>query len=148
MMGMDPLDDTGHWAHVAGEELALALEAAGIGVLDVEGGTDGVRVSFPSLTAAESLMTLVSDGDATLGGFYDRASGSCVTINALVEQYGDVEDIPEQAQSEAFRVAWAWDIHPHMRGRVMGWHVSVLIPAPDANQATATLNALRLGGAL
>ncbi|ALO79409.2 hypothetical protein [Streptomyces phage phiSAJS1] len=146
MMGMDPLDDTEHWAHVAGEELALALKAAGIEVLDCFGDEDGVNIAFGSMPGAEALLTIVADGKQGPGSLYDRASSSCITLSQLAQEHNG--DVPDEAVAEAFRAAWDWTIHPHMRGRIMGWHVSVTMPAYDANTITATLNALRLGGAL
>lgn len=146
MMGMDPLDDTAHWAHVAGEELALALTAAGIQVLDCFGDEDGVSIAFGGLAPAEALLTIVADGSKGPGSLYDRAASSCVTLSHLAQQHDG--DVPDEALAEAFRAAWDWTVHPHMSGRVMGWHVSVTLPAYDANTLTATLNALRLGGAL
>lgn len=149
MMGMNPLDDTAHWAHVAGEELALALAAAGIEVLDCFGDEDGVNIAFGTLAGAEALLTIVADGNNGPGTLYDRAASSCVMLSHLKEQADAQErDITEAELSEAFRAAWDWTIHPHMRGRIMGWHVSVTVPAYDANTVTAKLNALRLGGAL
>lgn len=146
MSGMDPLDDTAHWAHVAGEELALALKAAGIEVLDCFGDEDGVNIAFGGMPGAEALLTIIANGDQGPGSLYDRAASSCLTLSKLaVEHDGDV---PEEALAAAFRQAWDWTIHPHMRGRIMGWHVSVTLPAYDANTVTASLNALRLGGAL
>ena len=146
MMGMDPLDDTAHWAHVAGEELALALKAAGIQVLDCFGDADGVNIAFGGLKPAEALLTIVADGQNGPGSLYDRAASSCVTLTALAHEHGD--DVPDEALAEAFRNGWDWVVHPHMQGRVMGWHVSVTVPAADANTVTAKLNAFRLGGAL
>lgn len=138
--------DEAHWAHVAGEELALALAASGIQVIDCYGDEDGVNVAFPHLGVAEAMMTLAMSGDNIQGSLYDRATGSCVTLRALAEEHDG--DVPDELLSTAFTAGWAWVIHPHMTGRVMGWHVSVTIPAADANQVTATLNALRVGGAL
>lgn len=143
---MDYLDDTEHWAHVAGEELALALEGAGIVVIDCFGDEDGVNIAFPGIAAAEVLVSMVTVSDRTPGSLYDRITGSCVTLSALAEQHEG--NPPDEAVAEAFRNAWSWVMHPHMTGRVMGWHVSVTLPAHDANTVTATLNALKHGGAL
>lgn len=143
---MDPLDDTQHWAHVAGEELALALDAVKLVVIDCFGDEDGVNIAFPGLAAAEAFMTLSVAVDPNPGSMYDRATSSCVSLSALAEQHQG--DVPDELLAKAFAEAWDWTVHPHMTGRVMGWHVSVTLPAADANTITATLNANRLGGAL
>lgn len=144
MSGMGPMDDTEHWANVAAEELARALELTGIGFMGTAGDEDGdVSVAFNSLADAEALMTLAVPQNIATGSLYDRATSSCLTMAAFVESGTE----PTDAQIEhAIRTGWTWTIHPAMRGRRMGWHVSVDIPAADANQVTANLNALRLGG--
>lgn len=144
MESMGPVDDTGHWANVAAEELARALELTGIGFMGSAGDEDGdVSVAFNSLADAEALMTLAVPQSTVLGGLYDRATSSCLTMASLA----DSNERPEgEAIEHAILAGWTWTIHPAMRGRRMGWHVSVDIPAADANQVTANLNALRLGG--
>lgn len=145
-MMSDNLDGITDWSHVAGEELALALTSAGIRVLDCYGDEGGVHISFPHIHSAEALMTMAVPVSPEPGDLYDRSTGSCVTLRALAEQYGD--DVPESVLEGAFKAGWEWIVHPHMSGRVMGWHVSVSMPGADANQITATLNSLRHGGAL
>lgn len=146
MESMGSMEDTEHWANVAAEELARALDLTGIGFMGAAGDEDGeVSVAFNSLADAEALMTLAVPQNVDAGSLYDRATSSCLTITALTEQ--DERPSDEQIQT-AIRAGWTWTIHPAMRGRRMGWHVSVDIPAADANQVTANLNALRLGGVL
>jgi hypothetical protein len=140
------MDDTEHWANVAAEELARALDLTGIGFMGAAGDEDGdVSVAFHTLADAEALMTLAVPQNMDAGSLYDRATSSCVTMSELAEH----GENPSDGQIEhAIRSGWTWTIHPAMRGRRMGWHVSVDIPAADANQVTANLNALRLGGVL
>lgn len=143
---MDSMDDTEYWANVAAEELAAALDMIGIGFMGTAGDEIGdVSVAFHSLADAEALMTLAVPQDDNQGSLYDRATSSCLTMAALAE----AEERPsDEVIEHAVRAGWTWTIHPAMRGRRMGWHVSVDIPAADANQVTANLNALRLGGIL
>lgn len=143
-MMSDSMDDTQHWANVAAEELAIALSLTGIGFMGTAGDEDGdVSVAFNSLADAEALMTLAVPQNVDAGSLYDRATSSCLTMTALAE----LAERPSDEQIEhAIRDGWTWTIHPAMRGRRMGWHVSVDIPAADANQVTANLNALRIGG--
>lgn len=145
-MMSENLDDTSYWAGVAAEELAAALRGVGIRVLDCDGDEDGVSIAFPNLATAEALMTVAVPAHATPGTLYDRATGSCVALRVLSEQHDG--DVPEEDATAAIRDGWAWIVHPHMIGRVMDWHVSVTLPHNDANQITANLNSLRLGGAL
>lgn len=141
---MDSMDDTERWANVAAEELARALDLTGIGFMGTAGDEDGdVSVAFNSLADAEALMTLAVPQNTAVGSLYDRATSSCLTMAAFAESGVDPS---EESVEHAIRAGWTWTIHPAMRGRRMGWHVSVDIPAADANQVTANLNALRLGG--
>ena len=144
MDSIGPMDDTGHWTNIAAEELARALDLTGIGFMGTTGDEDGdVCVAFNSLSDAEALMTLAVPQNSTIGSLYDRATASCLTMASFMESGAE----PSDAQIEhAIRTGWSWTIHPNMRGQRMGWHVSVDIPAADANQVTANLNALRLGG--
>ncbi len=141
---MDNLDDTEHWANIAAEELARALELCGIGAMEVIGESNGdVAVAFPSLADAEALMTLAVPQSTATGSLYDRATASCLTLSAFADLGTPLTD---ESVEHAVLSGWVWTIHPAMRGRRMGWHVSVDIPAADANQVTANLNALSLGG--
>jgi hypothetical protein len=146
MDSIGPVDDTAHWANIAAEELARALDLTGIGFMGTAGDEDGdVSVAFNSLADAEALMTLAVPQSAAIGGLYDRATSSCLTMASFAEA---VEPPSDEQIEHAIVTGWTWTIHPNMRGRRMGWHVSVDIPAADANQVTANLNALRLGGAV
>lgn len=146
MDSIGPMGDTAHWADIAAEELARALDLTGIGFLGATGDDDGdVLVAFQQLADAEALMTLAVPQSTAVGSLYDRATSSCLTMAAL----GDAEVEPSDEQVEhAINTGWTWTIHPAMRGRRMGWHVHVNLSAADANQVTANLNALRLGGAV
>lgn len=129
-------------ANISAEELARALDMHGIQAHNVGADEDGVTVSFAGLRSAETLLTLTLEGTDQQGSLYDRATSSCVTLSNLPDDAtdGDVAD--------AFASGWAWIIHPHMTGRVMGWHVSVTLPAADADQLTARLNELKRGYAV
>lgn len=140
----DTEHDIEHWANVAAEELARALDLTGIGFMGTAGDEDGdVSVAFNSLADAEALMTLAVPQNIATGSLYDRATSSCLTMSSFAE----LSDRPtDEVIEAAIRAGWTWTIHPAMRGRRMDWHVSVDIPSADANQVTANLNALRLGG--
>lgn len=143
---MDSMDDTGYWSDVAAEELAIALDKAGIGFASVDGGSDGdVSITFNSLADAEALMTLTMCETGLIGGLYDRATSGCLTMADFVHRGYEPTD---EEIKRAVDSSWTWTIHPAMSGRSMGWHVHADMPAADANQVTANLNALRLGGAL
>lgn len=143
---MEEITDTGYWANIAAEELARALVLNGIGFMGVGGDDDGnVDIAFKSINDAEALMTLAVESNETLGGLYDRATSSCLTMASFGERDGDVSDAEIDF---AIRQGWRWTIHPAMHGRRMGWHTSVTLSAGDANTITANLNALRNGGAL
>lgn len=138
--------DTGYWANVAAEELGEAMTKLGIGFMGVHGDEDGdVTVAFHQLADAEALMTLGVGSDEQPGSLYDRATASCVTLLTYVRD--GIEPTDEQIET-AIRSGWTWTIHPAMTGRRMAWHARVDIPAADANQLTANLNALRIGGAV
>lgn len=140
---MEEVTDAERWADIAAEELARALVPHGIGFHGIGSDSDGdVNIAFKSLADAEALMTLAVESDDVVGGFYDRATSSCLTLSSF-------EDTPTDEQLEhAITTGWKWTIHPAMRGRRMGWHVSVDLNASDANTLTANLNALRNGGVL
>ena len=139
-------------AMITAEELSAALTATGIDVIDCFGDEDGVSVAFPNVASAEAFMTLTVRHSDTPGSLYDHATGSCVTLRHLAEQYDG--EVPDAKLTAAFAAGWTWVMHPHMNGRVMGWHTTVTIPTLDANQVTATLNAalnpsgIRHGGQL
>ncbi|QBZ73551.1 hypothetical protein SEA_MISCHIEF19_66 [Streptomyces phage Mischief19] len=149
MTNIDPLDDSGYWAHVAGEELALALTATGIDVVDCYGDEDGVTIAFTGPEGAAELLNRVLDrSELGPGTFYDRATASCVSLSELSRKHG--HDAPEELISKAFNEGWVWTVHPHLtlEGE-LGWHVTAELPAYDANTITAKLNAARMpGGAL
>lgn len=127
-------------SNIAADELGAAMIRHGIDFHGAMGDEDGtVGISFPDLRDAEALLTLTLSGTDHTGGIYDRATASCVSLTALAKA-GD--DISDEQITDAMREGWSWTIHPHMSGRRMGWHVSVDIPAADANLLTATLNTL------
>jgi hypothetical protein len=139
-----PVNEAGRWASIVAAELSRAMEAHGIGVHAVTGGSDGdVSVSFELLADAETLMTLAVESDQVLGGLYDRATESCLSLSAMSEEGPTGEEL-----EAVVRHGWQWDIHPAMRGRRMGWHVTVDMPSADAATLAANLNALGHGGAL
>lgn len=139
-------EDTEYWANVAAEELGQAMTKMGLGFLGTVGDEDGnVTVAFPSLRDVEALMVLAVPADHTPGSLYDRASASCVTLSSYAAD--GVEPTPDVI-AQAVDAGWMWAIHPHMVARRMDWHVSVDLPTSDANQVTANLNALRLGGGI
>lgn len=145
-MMMDNIDDTEHWANVAAEELVRSFELAGIGCMGASGDEVGnVTVAFLTLADAEAMMTLAVPQSDRLGSLYDRATASCVTLSSLAEAGTDPAD---PKVGEAIHAGWVWTIHPAMRGRRMGWHVSLDLPSADANQVTVNLNTLHLGVAL
>ena len=75
---MDNLDDTEHWANIAAEELARALELCGIGAMEVIGESNGdVAVAFPSLADAEALMTLAVPQSTATGKGNSTSTGRC-----------------------------------------------------------------------
>lgn len=133
-----------HLANIAAEELTTAMAMVGIGYLNVGGGEDGsVTITFPSLADAEALLTLAVVENQTPGSLYDRATHSCVSLTEWAAT--GYEPTDDQLAATIF-AGWEWEIHPSMNGRRMGWHVHVEMTSADANQLTANLHALRLGG--
>jgi hypothetical protein len=132
-------------ANLAAEELSAALDRHRIMFHNVAGDEDGtVSVAFVDLRDAEAMMTLAIE-QAGPGTVYDRATGSCVSLTALAATGGEV---PDEQVAACITAGWNWMVHPHMRGRRMGWHVSVDIPTADANAMTAALNTQAHGGAV
>jgi hypothetical protein len=136
-------EDTLRWAEVAAEELARAAQMTGLPFVSMVADSDGdVNIGFATLNDAEVLMILAVGGHAGPGTLYDRACGGCETLGTLDPDDAEAQDYAEVV----IRSSWKWQVHPHMTGRRMGWHTMVSIPTGDANQLTANLNALRLGG--
>lgn len=134
-------------SNIAADELRQALERAGVAATDVTGSDDGrVFVRFRGLPDAEAFLTLSLLQDPRHGSLYDRASSSCATLASLHDL--DDEERANELAEEAMAAGWTWLMHPHMRGRSVGWHVAADMPHADANAVTATLNAMRTGGAL
>ena len=137
---------TEYLAGIAADELSTAMQR--VGVLFLGCGTDeggDVTVVFHDLADAATLMTLAVISDDIPGGLYDRATSGCISLTLLADELG--EPTAEQQRAILER-SWTWTIHPAMNLRRMGWHVSLTVPMADANQITANLNALRLGGAV
>lgn len=135
-------------SQLAADELALALTGVGAKFNECYGFEDGdVSLSFPSIFHAEVMMVSAFKGPEGPGSLYDRAVGSCVTMNALrvLSAVADKE-VPEDVITAAFEEGWTWMVHPDMKnaGHV-GWHVSVTIPGADALAVAALLNATRNG---
>ena len=140
---MDELDDTGYWGGIVAGELAAVLEQVGIGIHETDIDRDGdVVVAFVSLADAAAFLTLAVDGSGAVGSLYDRATSCCVTLAAASE------NLNEDEFRAAMNGSWTWFIHPHMTGRRVDWDIRAHIPPADASAVTATLNALRNGGAL
>lgn len=127
-------------ANLAAEELGRALNARGINFSTCFGDEDGVSLGLKGIPQAEAMLTLAVPGGTVAGTLYDRATGCCVMLATLAEQYGD--DAPEELVEAAFAEGWVWIIHPDMKGHTPGWHVTVTLPTADANAVTARLNAL------
>lgn len=146
-MMSEPTEET-YWAGVAADELGSAMAQFGIRFNGCDVAEDGdIRINFQSLRDAETLLTLAVDSDGTLGGFYDRATSSCLTLSEMAEVEASTGQSPDRADLDrAIDAGWVWDIHPSMYGRRVGWHVAVDVPPADANQLTANLNTLRNGG--
>lgn len=128
-------------ANLAAEELRGALDDAGIATVTVYVGEDENRVIvvFNDIKDAETMMSIGVPVSQVPGTLYDRASGACVGVAALVET--DTAD--EENVANATEEAWFWNIHPHLEGRRAGWHASVYMAVADATQVAANLNALR-----
>lgn len=126
-------------ANISAEELARALDLNGIRAHNVGADEDGVTVHLAGIRDAEALMTLTQESTQQTGTMYDRATGSCLSLSALDDNapHGDVANVID--------AGWVWVIHPHMSGRVTGWHVSVTFPVSDADQMTARLNDQKRG---
>lgn len=143
------MNDAPNWttpeflSNLAAEELAQAAGHHGI-ELTASGHDGRVSVSFHDLRDAETLVSLGLE-EAGPGTVYDRATGSCVTIMTKLDA-GD--ELTDEQMDAVFSSSWVWGVHPHMVGRRMGWHVSVMMSDQDANAVTANLNTLRNGGAL
>jgi hypothetical protein len=134
---------TEYLANLAAEELGKAFTLVGIGVTHIAADEGDVIVYFDAIEDAEAMMTLAVGSDNVLGGLYDRATSSCITLGTWDAEQAE----PTQSEVEAvINAGWTWQIHPTMNGRRMGWHVRLDLPHADANQLTANLNALRLGG--
>lgn len=123
---------------IAAEELGKALVRAGVNIVQTACDGDGdIHIYFASLKDAEAMMVLAlrEDGPGTL---YDRASDNCVSLMALPE-----DAPPETVDKLMHDGGWTWNIHPHMRGRRMNWHLKVYMTTSDANELTALLNGVR-----
>lgn len=149
----DPIMSEPDWtndeylSNIAADELQRALTRAGLSATDVTGTGEGrVFVRFRGLPDAEAFLSLALTQDPRQGTLYDRASASCGTLNAIWEL--DDEERASQLADEAMESGWTWLMHPHLRGRTVGWHVAADMPHPDANAVTAALNSLPAGGAL
>lgn len=146
---MDEFMRDGALGDLAAEELAAALKAHGIRVNgEVFADEDGVNVALGSLRDAETLLalTMAEGGPGTL---YDRATSSCVTLTKLSKDADATGVEPHEWEvAAAFRAGWNWLIHPEMRGRVVGWHITVCIPQDDAMALASRLNEIRNGGAV
>lgn len=148
----DPIMSEADWtndeylANIAADELRQALDRAGLSATDVTGTDDGrVFVRFRGLSDAEAFLALSMIQDPRHGTLYDRASSSCATLASLHDL--DDEERANKMAEEAMEAGWTWLMHPHMRGRSVGWHVAADMPHADANAVTAALNSLRGGGA-
>lgn len=146
MMMDSSQSDARYWADVAAEELVKALGFLGIRCVMVAGDDDGdVSLSFKDIRDAEAMMTLGVESTGERGSMYDRATSGCVSMRHMAEAQHEPTDAEVD---QLLATSWKWAVHPDMFGRRMNWHVHVDIPAADANQVTANLNALRLGGAV
>lgn len=130
-------------ASIAAEELSDAVFRAGIRITECYGdGESKVSLSLSELRDAETLMTLVTDGSGGPGSFYDRATGSCVSVAAMAAaDTVSGREVDEDALWAVMAAGWDWSVHPHMTGLRMGWHVTVTLPVEDANAVSAALNA-------
>lgn len=141
-------DSQGNWTtpedltQISAEELARALILHHIGAKHVEADEDGVTVWFVGIFDAGVMLTLAVEGTGELGSLHDRATAGCLSLSSMGV------DASEQAVCDVIDGSWVWVVHPHIDGRVVGWHVSVTMSADDANQVTASLNTLHHGGAL
>ena len=131
-------------ARLTAEELRSALDASGIefigcGHSDDDDGRE-ISISFDGIDAAGRAVALGVPFEETLGGFYDRAVASCLT---LTEMGARKEPVSDAEVGAAIDRGWMWTVHPDRRG----WHVSVDMSLADAPQLTANLNASRLAGA-
>lgn len=129
------------------EELAGALEAAGIGIIGVAYDSEddrSISIAFDGIDSATRAVVMGVPSDEMLGSFCDRATASCITLSALA-----AEDVPGDSEEveNALDAGWVWTIHPDRAGDRAGWHVSVDMSQSDAQQLTANLNASRLAGA-
>lgn len=136
------LDNAENLAQIAAEELGNAMTNHGIGHLGINVvDADTLYMSFVELADAEAMMTLGVTSDEVLGGLYDRSTSSCLSMSYLTDA-----DASDEEFEDAEARGWTWHIHPAMRGRRMDWHVSLTLPALDANAVTANLNAVFIGG--
>lgn len=146
-MGNDREDLMPDWttpeymANIAAEELRHALTGARVGFTECFGLDDGdVSIQFKSIFHAEVMMVSAFRGPDGPGSLYDRATGSCVTLSAL--QVDEDAEVPEADIGAAFEAGWTWMIHPDMKPGHVGWHVGLTIPAADAMQVAALVNAM------
>jgi hypothetical protein len=136
-------------AEVIGEELSHALQRVGvqfIGVACADAG-DEISVAFRSIEDATRAIDLGVPYVDQLGGFYDRATSSCLTLSALAAEDVHPDD---RRVADALDTGWTWVIHPDRSGpgNRMAWHASVDMTPSDAQQLTANLNAAYRAGGL
>jgi len=132
-------------AMLTAEELLLAMEQLDIDVMNCGfSDTDReVTVAFGGIRDAERAVSLGVPYNPEPGGFYDRATASCLTLTGL----GGQDTEPTEAEiDDALDRGWLWTVHPDLSGSGMAWHVSVDLSSADAQQLAANLNAARLAG--
>lgn len=122
---------------IAADEMAVAVDVAGIDCMGVFPDTSGVNVLFATLEDAEVFLCHLFQGDVPRPGtMQDRATERCITARA------DLPLVPGGQPS------WTWDVHPSWDEGVFLWHTDVHIPLDDALTVIATINSKSHGDSL
>lgn len=122
---------------MAARELSTAVKRHGALVMDSIATPDGtVHLTVHDVRDAEALLTLAVDRDAITPDLYNRITGGCASLAA------DGTELSGEAAILALKDCWFWDVHPVMSGRRVDWHVSVIMPTPDAFEIARSLNVL------
>ena len=131
------------------EELGRALQLSriryvGCGYSEDDDCGRNISIAFRGIEAAEQAVILGVPLDHELGGLYDRATASCLTLTEFAAREDDTSATEVE---DALDRGWKWTIHPGADDEGFVWHVSVDMSARDARELTANLNASRRAGA-